>query len=261
VSPVFFDRALETAAEMTDDNLLKNNDKAIPNSVIDNDDERSSSLIDIHPELLDRTKYRFIKRTPIRSNTKLNDIWVTTSRPTKIFFNRCVKLFSEKKQNEINLHALGAAIPVAVDLALQLQCRIPLSYSSLNQRQFNSPDNLIAANALDPLQLQLSWVGELTVSVRTYTCTLIDDYEPLQPGLPLLTQQRNNSAISICIRKASAQHTQSAPYDITQTNNQTEGQRINPLLSKLPFIPAEKRMSTNSRIGGMGPKTKKPKLG
>jgi ribonuclease P/MRP protein subunit RPP20 len=123
------------------------------------------------PEIhdVDPTKYRMVKRPPIRSFGKKNEIYVSTQTNFVVASKRVSKILDKDPEAEVVIHGLGAAINLAVDLALSIVKRS---------------------------------LGDLVASPTTTTEPLIDDFEPLSPELPVFTQVRYNSAIHIKISKA-----------------------------------------------------------
>ena len=72
----------------------------------------------------------FVKRTPLRPPSRVFDVYVTTSRQRLVLLKRAHKLLLEDRLPFIVLHALGAAIAVAVELALQLMGDLDAAYST-----------------------------------------------------------------------------------------------------------------------------------
>jgi DNA-binding protein len=92
---------------------------------------------------VDLSRYKFSKRQPLRGYTNENDTFVSASA-NKLVLTKKLRARLAKPKNSITLHALGRAASVAVDVA-QFLC---------NESN-----------------------GELALSVRTSTETLIDDYD------------------------------------------------------------------------------------
>ena len=160
---------------------------------------------------------RFVKRTPLRPPTLQHDIYITTSRQRTALLRRAHRLLIDERLPFIILHGLGAAIPVAVELALQLTGAMPANGGPARLtdelvRAANAADDLsdptsaavssqLSASSLPAAVQSLSPFASslFTVSIRTGTEVLIDDYVPLLPGLPPVAQQRHNSSIHITI--------------------------------------------------------------
>ena len=158
-----------------------------------------------------------MKRTPIRAPTQQSDIYITTSRQRSVLLRRAHRLLIEQRLPFITLHGLGAAIPVAVELALQLTGDMPTNSGptrltdemvrAANADNTPASDSIStatlqpAASSLPAAVLSLSPFASslFSVSIRTGTEVLIDDYLPLLPGLQPVAQRRQNSSIHITI--------------------------------------------------------------
>jgi hypothetical protein len=158
--------------------------------------DNNSAIAAVPAGLFDPNQYRFVKRTPLRPQTNRNDIYITTARNKKILYKRSVKLLVEEGVSSVNLYALGAAIPVAIELALSLQSKLSLDYSDEHNIDLN-PNKPGKKPLIIPAQLALPFGSRLVVSTNTSTETLIDDYEPVKPDLPFVSLKRLNSAVRI----------------------------------------------------------------
>ncbi|XP_046396599.1 ribonuclease P protein subunit p20 [Ischnura elegans] len=107
--------------------------------------------------------YALKKRLPPRLPRKKNEIYATKKTPFKAQLARCEKLLQEG-ESEIIIHGLGAAVVVAVNLALQLRD--------------------VFHQTLD-------------LDVRTDTVDIIDDLEPQDDETEPATSTRQNSAVHI----------------------------------------------------------------
>ncbi|KAG4096340.1 hypothetical protein H8356DRAFT_1292545 [Neocallimastix lanati (nom. inval.)] len=108
------------------------------------------------------------KRTPQHLPIKKNDIYVSRKSSYIALIKRAKKLLLEKETSFIVLHGLGAAIKITVNLALELK------------KQFSD---------------KIDW------EITTSTVKLYDDVEPENKEEDLITETRNNSAITIKIFK------------------------------------------------------------
>lgn len=115
-------------------------------------------------ELLDKEEYTLKKRLPQTLPKRPNDVYVSKKTNFKAQLVRCQKILDNG--NEVFVHALGAAINRAINLALQLK-----------------------ANGF----------GSVEIAVNTSTVTLTDDLEPENDELDYETLTRINSAVHIRI--------------------------------------------------------------
>lgn len=92
-----------------------------------------------------------------------NDVYVNMSTNFKGQLERCRKLFDSGK-TELFVHAMGAAVGRAINLALQLETH---------------------------------YQGLVELDVRTSTVDVVDDLEPLGDELEPMTQSRQTSAVHI----------------------------------------------------------------
>lgn len=107
------------------------------------------------------------KRVPPRQFKQPNDIYVTNKSDFKGQLAQCLKKF-DNGENEIVLHGLGAAVPRAVNLALQIEEKCS---------------------------------GLCTLDVNTQTVHLVDDLEPLHDNQDPSSYNRSNSSVKIKIIK------------------------------------------------------------
>uniref|UniRef100_A0A8D8VBJ9 Ribonuclease P protein subunit p20 n=1 Tax=Cacopsylla melanoneura TaxID=428564 RepID=A0A8D8VBJ9_9HEMI len=106
------------------------------------------------------------KRDPVKhKNNSLTNVYVNTQSSLKSQIEKCEKLL--KQEDEIIVHGLGSAVPIAINLALQL--------------------NTLHSNTL-------------TLDVNTSTVKLVDDIEPTSEDGDYQTQVRNNSSVHIRIK-------------------------------------------------------------
>ncbi|ORX87147.1 hypothetical protein BCR32DRAFT_289543 [Anaeromyces robustus] len=110
------------------------------------------------------------KRTPQHLPIKKNDIYVSRKSSYIALIKRAKKLLLEKETSYIVLHGLGAAIKTTVNLALEIK------------KQFTD---------------KIDW------EITTSTVKLYDDVEPENKEDDIITETRNNSAITIKIYKKS----------------------------------------------------------
>jgi len=114
----------------------------------------------------DPEEYAIRKRLPPSLPRRPNDIYISNKTAFKAQIERCQQ-FLDKGESEIYLHSLGAAIPRALNLALQIQ-----------------------KNNCDVVALDTA----------TSTVELTDDFEPIHPESgPQFQQSRYNSAVHIKI--------------------------------------------------------------
>jgi ribonuclease P/MRP protein subunit RPP20 len=115
--------------------------------------------------VLDKEEYSIRKRLPPNLPKRNNDVYVTNKTAFKAQLDRCKKLI-DQGENELYLHSLGAAIPRALNLALQIQ--------------------------------KAYGIG-LTLETATSTVELTDDFEPLHGEGSEESRIRYNSSIHIKI--------------------------------------------------------------
>ena len=70
---------------------------------------------------LDPEEYAIRKRLPPQLPKRNCDVYVTNKTAFKSQLDRCKRLIDQGDSTEIYLHSLGAAIPRALNLALQIQ--------------------------------------------------------------------------------------------------------------------------------------------
>ncbi|GAB1603033.1 ribonuclease P protein subunit p20-like [Argonauta hians] len=115
-------------------------------------------------ELVDQEEYILRKRLPRTFPKRPNDVYITKKTNFKAQMIRCQTFIDNG--NKVYIHALGAAINRAVNLALQLK-----------------------ANGC----------GSVEISTNTSTVFLTDDLEPTNDKLEYETLTRKNSAIHIIV--------------------------------------------------------------
>ncbi|KDR22132.1 ribonuclease P protein subunit p20 [Zootermopsis nevadensis] len=103
------------------------------------------------------------KRLPPRLPRRNNDIYITNKSNYQSQLVRCEKLLNDG-ESDIVIHGLGAAIPQAVNLALQLKTK---------------------------------HLGTVEVAVNTSTVDIVDDLEPIHDEGEYGTQTRQNSSVHI----------------------------------------------------------------
>lgn len=113
-------------------------------------------------ELVDQEEYILRKRLPRTFPKRPNDVYISKKTNFKAQMIRCQTFLDNG--NKVYIHALGAAINRAVNLALQLK-----------------------ANGC----------GSVEISTNTSTVYLTDDLEPTNDKLEYETLKRTNSAIHI----------------------------------------------------------------
>lgn len=112
------------------------------------------------------SEYHVKKREPVKyKNSDLTNIYINNQSSLKSQIEKCDKILRE--QNEIIVHGLGSAAPIAINLALQL-----------NAKHCNT----------------------LSLEVNTSTVKLVDDLEPTSEEGEYRTQVRNNSSVHIRIK-------------------------------------------------------------
>ncbi|PNF43332.1 Ribonuclease P protein subunit p20, partial [Cryptotermes secundus] len=107
--------------------------------------------------------YALRKRLPPRLPRRNNDIYITNKSNYQGQLSRCEKLLNEG-ESDIVIHGLGAAVPRAVNLALQLKTK---------------------------------HLGTVEVAVNTSTVDVVDDLEPLDDQGEYETHVRQNSSVHI----------------------------------------------------------------
>ena len=104
------------------------------------------------------------KRQPFGPERKRDgDVYVTNKTNFKAQLKRCEKLLSDGA-SELIVHGLGAAVPRACNLALQLR---EIHY------------------------------GGVELDAKTSTTSIVDDFEPLSDSADYETINRNNSTVHI----------------------------------------------------------------
>jgi DNA-binding protein len=110
--------------------------------------------------------YRFTKRAPQRQFGSKHDIFVSSGSSIVAAVKKVQKMLKNDPTSSVTIHGLSAAIKKAVDIA-----------------------NYVAQ----------AHAGSLSISVRTSSIPLVDDYEPLIPDLPPISQIRLGSAIHVTL--------------------------------------------------------------
>lgn len=116
--------------------------------------------------IYDPTLYKHVKRPAVHGPTAHSDIYCTTHTHFQRLYKHALQLLLHHQLHSIRIYGLGKAVEVAIQLAMKLQVTLTEAY--------------------------------VTLHPSTSTVVLYDDYLPLQPHLPPVTQCRYNSAI--CIR-------------------------------------------------------------
>uniref|UniRef100_A0A224Z7V7 Ribonuclease P protein subunit p20 n=1 Tax=Rhipicephalus zambeziensis TaxID=60191 RepID=A0A224Z7V7_9ACAR len=121
----------------------------------------------------DPDEYQMRKRKTSKSQLprRENDVYVNMSTNFKGQLERCRKLIDSGK-TEVFVHAMGAAVGRAINLALQVES---------------------------------NYQGLLEMDVRTSTVGVVDDLEPLADDLEPTTQTRQTSAVHIRLFMPNAQ--------------------------------------------------------
>ncbi|KAA8497804.1 L-galactono-1,4-lactone dehydrogenase 2, mitochondrial [Porphyridium purpureum] len=150
-------------------------DHGVRESALENDERldaegRNEADGDDTSRLRDERLYEFHKRVPQRAHAHVNEIYVSRGTRFGALFARALHLLLNKREPEVVIHGMGAATQTACELALKL--------------------------TRDVAECQL------LLAVHTHTVTVIDDFEPVQPGLPLVTRSRNVSAVRIRVYRA-----------------------------------------------------------
>lgn len=109
----------------------------------------------------DDDDFTVLKRLPPQLPRRQNDIYVNSKSKFVAQLKKCEKML-ESGEPELFIHGLGAAVHIAINLALQLQ------------REWS-----------------------LEVSAKTSTVQLTDDLEPTTETRSFETRERKNSAIHI----------------------------------------------------------------
>ncbi|KAI5756284.1 hypothetical protein M8J77_023751 [Diaphorina citri] len=113
------------------------------------------------------SKPKIQKRDPVKpKNTSLANVYVNNQSSLRSQIEKCERLL--KQEDEIIVHGLGSAVPIAINLALQL--------------------NSLHSNTL-------------SLDVNTSTAKLVDDIEPTSEDGDYKTQVRNNSSVHIRIKQ------------------------------------------------------------
>ncbi|XP_014292923.1 ribonuclease P protein subunit p20 [Halyomorpha halys] len=107
------------------------------------------------------------RRNPPKDNRGPNDIYITNNSDFKGQLARCIKAL-DKGESEIVLCGLGAAVPIAINLALQLEDKYSGSYS---------------------------------LDVHTNTIHFVDELESASNAHETRIQNRCNSAVKIRVYK------------------------------------------------------------
>lgn len=108
--------------------------------------------------------YSISKRVPLRRESSRSDVYVTRSTRMGALKQRCISRLD--RSGSVSIHAMGAAITKACDLALAVQ----------------SQSN-----------------GHVVLDTKTDSVQVFDDYTPLKPNLPMVTKRRIKSAVHITI--------------------------------------------------------------
>jgi hypothetical protein len=127
--------------------------------------KRSNEALDAPALKRRKTDEKRHKRAPQKPPTMENDIWISRKTPFPAICKRSWKLWTASHIKTFYIHALGAAIPLAVNVALELQKKT---------------------------------LGQATWTITTNTVELVDD---LTIGDDESVEKRNNSAIHIKIHK------------------------------------------------------------
>ncbi|CAN8022880.1 hypothetical protein HPB47_025867 [Ixodes persulcatus] len=124
----------------------------------------------------DPDEYQLRKRQPTRLPRRDTDVYVNTSTNFKAQLERCRKLLDSGK-TEVFVHAMGAAVSRAINLALQIQTHFQ---------------------------------GLVELDVRTSTVDVVDDVEPQLDELEPFTQTRQTSGVHIRLFVPSEQQQQAS---------------------------------------------------
>ncbi|KIJ22739.1 hypothetical protein M422DRAFT_786357 [Sphaerobolus stellatus SS14] len=106
------------------------------------------------------------------SSHKEGQNYICVSRKTTLatYLSRCKKLLIDKRYNEVHLHALGAAIPHLLMLAVSLPPILPFSQD------------------------------EIQIEVRTGTVQLIDEVIPDDDDVDITMRNRGKASASVIVR-------------------------------------------------------------
>ncbi|KAJ9599160.1 hypothetical protein L9F63_010337 [Diploptera punctata] len=124
---------------------------------------KSDNQVKKRPRYKSDSDHILKKRLPPRLPRRNNDIYITNKSNFQGQLSRCEKLLNEG-ESEIIIHGLGAAVPRAVNLALQLKAKRP---------------------------------GSVELSVNTSTVDIVDDLEPVDNEGDYETRTRHNSSVHI----------------------------------------------------------------
>ena len=116
---------------------------------------------DLHNPLL----YKYIKHKPIKTKKSDNQIYIKRNSNKNRILKKCENFFL--KNERVKIIGLGSSISKAISFSLEVEKR----YDGLR------------------------------ISPITNTIQLIDEYQPLKPNYPSITQIRNNSSIEITLSK------------------------------------------------------------
>jgi len=139
--------------------------------------DTATSTVSISPEevsdavLRDPQSYSVSKRVPLRRESASCDVYVTRQTRMRALIQRCVSRLD--RSGSVCVHAMGAAINKACDLALAVE------------RECN---------------------GNVEIGMKTDSVQVFDDYTPLKRDLPMVTKRRIKSAVHITIT-TTAQYT------------------------------------------------------
>ena len=121
-------------------------------------------------QLKDRSLYLHVKHPPIKNKSTANDFYITKRTNTVLLVKKVLEILKGKDKSKeslfVNIHGMGAAVDAAIKVSLQIEEEMG---------------------------------GKVVCSPTTSTVSLIDEYQPLLPHLPPVTQVRNNSAIHVKI--------------------------------------------------------------
>lgn len=117
--------------------------------------------------IFDREEYLLRKRLPPRYPSRANDVYINNKTNFKAQLARCFKCL--EYEDCVQIHGLGAAVSIAINLALQVQ---------------------------------LKSVVPIDIAVNTSTVDLIDDLEPQIDTAAFQYQRRQNSAVHIQLSKS-----------------------------------------------------------
>ncbi|EGC36808.1 hypothetical protein DICPUDRAFT_77539 [Dictyostelium purpureum] len=150
--------------EFVEDNQMEDNEDDLNSEDLEEAEERERNY-EQYLLLNDPSKYTYLRRVVQRPQTKKNEIYLSNNGKFLYYIKRAKKLLIDEKEKEIIIHGLGAAIPLAVNLSLQLQKDIQ----------------------------------DLVLSPTTSSEEIIDQYDPLTDDLEPVLKIRHASAIHIKI--------------------------------------------------------------